>query len=113
MSKTFFTTKPVSGTDTQLLIKNTVDAISGVVQDSVCYCHKVTPYPVQKAGGFAGPQIVYERMPCSTQCLRATIVKGDKEDVPDIYRMDCEANILELPINERQEVEPKVDTSTK
>lgn len=102
MNNSFFITKPVPNTDAQVLIRNTKDGVSGKVQESVCCCHKVSPYPVQKAGGFQGPQIVYERLPCTTQCLRATIV--EREDGKGLaYRMDCEANVLELPLQMPEE----------
>jgi hypothetical protein len=102
MNKSYFTTKPVPNTDAQLLIRNIKDEATGKVQESVCSCHKVTPYPVQKPSTFNGTTIVYERMPCTTQCLRATIVEKSEELV---YRMDCEANVLELPLQMPEEKE--------
>ncbi len=112
MSKSYFTTKPIPNTDAQILIRNTKDEVSGKVQESVCCCHKVSPYPVQKAGGFQGPQIVYERLPCTTQCLRAKIIESS-DGKALAYLMDCETNVLELPLQmpEEEKKEASSDNS--
>jgi hypothetical protein len=108
MSKSYFTTQAVPNTDAQILIRNIVNEQTGKIQESVCGCHKVTPYPVQKAG-LAGTQIVYERLPCTTQCLRATIV--EREDGKALaYRMDCETNVLELPLQMPKEEKKEAST---
>ena len=70
------------------------------------FCHKLQPIPTQ--GNFAG-QVSLLRMPCCTNCGRATIFKQDEKTY---YEQSCEGTInqfiLEIKDNPSEKHEGKI-----
>lgn len=91
-TESVFSTMPIPNSEFLVLTRDSLDK-SGKVQQLTCPCHK-TGFAVPRQT-IAGVQMQNERMPCTTQCLRATIVE---EDGKLYYRMDCEANVLKVPL---------------